>query len=421
MISDTLSVPNQPGLAAQPPRFTAPTRAFLRYMSADGIPNEADDSTSPVCGYLMPDHLDGALEFFDIDGSDLGFIRPDPAAGIIWEDAPGVPSTVGVTPERAVPNSFHAGIARGLLDWGTADIQFPGGRETALAAILRTIDSTLWSVDPFGHIGDEHLALLVGHPVAVMRAKLHVEVDETIAPAMIQSMQIPVRLGALTHWQDGLLGYFVNDDYDTLHIADPVIAGFAREIGPGSGFLQPIDLVADFAETFADDIAGNATTGNSPVNHPYVDISGVLWVQPNQDVTLTMLVEPLNSVFVTAGLLPRKDVGMRREWVTDALSKLSPTFRFGPVLLNPQAIRMPVANEIQGNWSWDHRTDITDWADDPVTNATPDAIIPADPATGSEGWLRLSPPTPQQASGTGTGGGNASSTGSAGNSGTAGS
>jgi hypothetical protein len=232
-----------------------------------------------------------------------------------------------------------------------------------------------------------------------MRAKLRIEVQEKIAPAMIQSLLVPVRLGALTHWQDGLLGYFVDDDYDTLLCADASVAGFARSVGPGQGFLQSIDLVASFAANFAQDLAGNAGVGQTPVTHPYVDTSGVLWVQPNQDVNLTLLVEPLNSVFFTAGLLPRKDVGMRRQWVTNALAQISPTFRFGPVLLNPKLIRMPVANEIQGSWSWDHRTDITDWGEDPVTNATADAILPPDPAAGSEGWLRLSPPVPQPSTG----------------------
>jgi hypothetical protein len=86
-------------------------------------------------------------------------------------------------------------------------------------------------------------------------------------------------------------------------------------------------------------------------------------------------------------------MGVRREWVATALAKLAPTFRFGPVLVDPKRIRMPVANELQGTWSWDHRSDVSTWADDPVTNATTDALLPADPASGTEGWLKLTPGT----------------------------
>jgi hypothetical protein len=261
-----------PSIEVLPPRFTSPSRLWFRYTPADG--SSKDDATAdapPVCGYLLPNHLDGDLEFFDATGLNLGVVRTDAAAGIVWEDAPGTPSTVGQTPARAIPNQFVAGIAQGLLDWGLADATFTGGREDALSALLRIIDSTLWAVDPFGHIGDEHMSLLVGHPVVVMRGRLFLEVNEPITPDLVRQMSLPVRLGALAHWQDGLLGYFVNDDYRTLYCADAAAANFARDVGPNRGFLQQINLVPNFYQTFADDIAPNGVTeGKTPVQHPWI-------------------------------------------------------------------------------------------------------------------------------------------------------
>jgi hypothetical protein len=212
------------------------------------------------------------------------------------------------------------------------------------------------------------------------------ELEEPIQADIANLTAVPVRLGALTHWQDGLLGYFVNDDYTVLHCSDAAAAGLARLVGPNQGFLQPITLVPQHFADFAND------TGTTPVTHPYVDTSGVLWIHPDQDVDLTLLVEPHTVVHVTCGLLPRKEIGLRREWVTAALAKLSPTFRFGPLLVDPKRIRMPIPTDINGTWSWDYRADANTWAELPVTNATQDAILPADPPTGTEGWLRLSPP-----------------------------
>jgi hypothetical protein len=114
-------------------------------------------------------------------------------------------------------------------------------------------------------------------------------------------------------------------------------------------------------------------------------------IPPNQDVSLTLLVEPHCFVHATSGITPRKEIGMRREWVASALSRIAPTFRFGPVLVDPQRIRMPIPNDIHGSWSWDHRSSITDWAEDKVTNTTGDALIPPDPAKAQEGWLRMQP------------------------------
>jgi len=338
----------------------------------------------------LPNHLDGALEFFDDAGTNLGTIRPDPASGIAWEEAPGQPSTVGKSPARAISNSFLGGVAQSLIDWGVADSSEGAAQpETALSALLRIVDSTLWTVDPFGHTGDEHLALLVGHPIAVLRAQFRVEVNEPVTADVVKQMRIPVRLGALVHWEDGLMGYFVNDDYNTLYCADQAVAVFAREVGPGRGFLQSVDQAADYYANFTKDLVGDPVEGKTPVNHPYVNDEGVLFVQPGQTVNLTCLVEPHSVIHAATGIAPRKPIGMRREWVADALKKLSPTFRFGPVLVDPKRIRMPLANDIQGQWSWDHRSDITAWAEDPVVNATGDAILPPDPSKGQEGWLRV--------------------------------
>jgi hypothetical protein len=253
------------------------------------------------------------------------------------------------------------------------------------------IDSSLWAVDPFGHQGDEHLSLLVGHPIAVVRSLLRLEVKEPIDEAGIKVKEVPVRLGALAAWQDGLLGYFVNDDYNTLHCPDPAAAGYARQIGPNTGFLQQASLTDAYYNQLGADLPPNANEGAAPVEHPYIDTSGVINIHPNQDVWLTMFVEPNTLVHATTGMLPRKEIGMRREWVKDALAKLSPTFRFGPILIDPERIKMPIPHDINGTWSWDYRTDVNTWANAPVTHATQDAILDPDPPEGTEGWLRLTP------------------------------
>lgn len=399
--SDPMIVPDHPDLALLPPRFTAPARVKFRYLDGGGSGSEATNdpqsgtTISPVCGYLMQNHLDSALEFFDVDGTNLGFVRPQSDKTVVWEEAPGQPSTVGQSPERAIPNAFSAGVARALVQWGIADAGLATEKDNALQALLRVIDSTLWSIDPYGHAGDEHLALLVGHPVVVVRAQLRLELQEPIQPDLANLTVIPVRLGALAQWQDGLFGYFVNDDYTRLHCSDAAAAGLARDIGPNLGFLQSINLVPQHFANFVPD------TGTTPVTHAYIDTSGLVFIRPNQDVNLTLLVEPHTVVHATAGLVPRKEIGLRREWVQDALAKLSPTFRFGPLLVDPQRIRMPLATDINGTWSWDYRSDANTWVELPVQNATQDAIVPADPPSGTEGWLRLTPPDPKASSGGG--------------------
>ncbi|MGR4867335.1 hypothetical protein ACIPRI_00545 [Variovorax sp. LARHSF232] len=396
--SESLEVTSRPEWLALPPRLTSPARLWLRFMDSKGGPDEARDKTdvdeeiTPVCGYLMPNHLDDALLFYADDGRDLGVVRRNESNRIAWEDAPGAPSTVGASPAQAISNPFAAGIAQGLTDWGASDAGLLDGSQdsdTALRALMRVIDTTRWTVDPFGHQGEEHLALLVGQPVVVVRAVLRLEVDEPVDLTKVEGFAMPVRLGALTQWQDGLLGYFVDDDYRTLHCSQASVAELARAFGQSQGFLQAVEDVPAYADSFGDNGA------IVPITHPYVDRSGVITMRPNRDVKLTLLVEPHTLVHATCGLLPRKEVGLRREWTQDALAKLSPTFRFGPVLVDPKKVRMPVAVDLHGTWSWDHRTDVTTWENLPVAHATHDALFPQDAPVGSEGWLRLRPFDPE--------------------------
>ncbi len=392
LIAQPMQVPDRSDIAALPPRFTSPARLWLRLMEGRSGDKEAGADVSPICGYLLPDHLDSGIEFFAADASNRGTLRSTDEGDVVWEEAPGLPSTLGQDPVRVIDNPFLAGIASGILAWGRADRNATAARESALTGFLRIVDSTLWTIDPYSRTGDEHLGLLIGHAIAVLRARLLLEVNEPYTPNEVAIVRVPVRLGSLAHWQDGLFGFFLNDDYQILYCTDAAAAGMAREIGPQTGFLQSITKTSGFYANFATDIDAGGD-GSTPVLHPYVDTSGAVWVLPNQEVNLTLLVEPNSLVHATAGLLPRKEVGLRREWTADALKKLAPTFRFGPVLADPKRIRMPVAGEAQGSWSWSHRIDVTRWADDPVINSASDTNLPRDPVRASEGWLKL---TPQQ-------------------------
>jgi hypothetical protein len=388
VLAEPLVTPGRADLAAFVPRFTSPARLWLRYVDA-ASDDDANEERNPLCGFVLPNHLDGALEAFDIDGTNLGTLRPDATSGVAWEGAPGTAATVGQQPPATAHASMR-GMLAGLRRWGVADAGVAEARETALSALLRVIDSTLWSVDPYGHVGEEHLALLVGHPVALLRARLRIEVDEPIASDTVAHTPVPVRLGALAHWQDGLFGYFVDDDFTTFYCADRAAADLARKVGPMSGFLQSIADVPDYYATFANDI-GAAPQGQSPVGHPFIAPGDVVWVRPNREVSLLLLVEPFTTVHATVGLVPRKEIGMRRNWLQASLERLAPTFRFGPLLVDPKTVRMPVANDLHGSWSWDHRADVAAWAHADVVRGTQDALLPVDPPVMQEGWLTLSP------------------------------
>jgi hypothetical protein len=203
-------------------------------------------------------------------------------------------------------------------------------------------------------------------------------------------MPLPVRLGALAQWQDGLLGFYVGDDLAQVHPSGIGAAALARPVGPGQGYLSAAAQLAAYHQSFAADLQPGQQPA-SPVTHPYVAAGATVPAWPGQAVPLTLLVVPHAVVHATSGLLPRKDIGVRRQWVADGLAQIAPSFRFGPVLVDPRAIRMPVSAELAGTWSWSHRSDVSQWADQPVVNAAGSALLTTDVVEAEEGWLILHP------------------------------
>lgn len=407
VVSEALRLPPTAGVGNEfllTPRFTAPSRLLIRLLSAadDAVEATVDQSsrsnTSPVAAWLLPDHVDGALEVFDDSGLPMGQLRhEDLSGGVVWEGAPGRPEPIGAPPPAGL--SGHA--RRFITELVRMDaVERDAGRgvdaDTPLSALLRAIDTTMWTVDPFGHTGSEHLSLLVGRPIAVVRAEVRLEVRSDVddypnltpsakaareaAYAAVADRAFDVRLGALTHLDDGLLGYFVDDDYSRIYPVHASVLTQAIASGPHQGYLGPVGEVGAF------DASGQV----QPINSSYLVPDPTVTVRPGQTVRLTLLMDPGHAVHVSSGLLPRKSVGLLRDWTSEALTRLAPSFRIGPVLVDPQTIRLPEPSALGANQRWTRRDGSVGWRDDPILASTQDAFLPDDAAEVQEGYVRVS-------------------------------
>lgn len=98
--------------------------------------------------------------------------------------------------------------------------------------------------------------------------------------------------------------------------------------------------------------------------------------------------DPGGKVHATSGILPRKSIGLLRDWTAGALARIAPSFRIGPVLVDPTTIRLPVVSALPKRQSWTRRDTPTTWRDDPIVAATEDATLPDQPAAAQEGYIR---------------------------------
>ena len=70
------------------PRFAQPARLSFRWLSADDdeIETNSAPASSPVCGWMLFNHLDGSLMIYDQAGAALGAFS---TRGRFWQGAPG--------------------------------------------------------------------------------------------------------------------------------------------------------------------------------------------------------------------------------------------------------------------------------------------------------------------------------------------
>ena len=268
-------MPDAPRQLEIRPRLQRPARWLLRLVDpaipdtlliptnpAQATVDQVDPGrmVNPVAGFLLPDHIDESLEVFDAAGTPLGELLHEPiSGGVMWEIAPGREGPPDAPPLYALSaSSRHLGLMAGAMVARDAQARggLPAGRgdDSALTALLRAIDTTLWTVDALSHLGTEHIAGLVGRPVAVVRATLTLDIDDDLdeldlsdparraareaAYAALADRAFPVRLGELTRSDDGLLAFFVDDDYTRLHVVDKVVRETAFESRSGRGQLD---------------------------------------------------------------------------------------------------------------------------------------------------------------------------------------
>lgn len=380
-----LSVQNQaddPGLLVLRPRLPHPARLDFRLLannddslSATSGDSQSDEleAHSPICGFLLPDHIEWAMEVFDAQGEACGQLRVarrDWSLGgiqkgrLVWEPKPGEQGPTGGRPSSG--NDHLDAVLNALMERGEVDEQegeLEDAGEGVLSALLRAIDTTYWHSDPYGKGGPSHAAFYMGRPVAVVRAVMRLQVEGGL-PAMSEAQRkhaYQVRLGAIKRRVDGLLGYFLDNDYSRFHTVFPI-----DESG------EPIPA------------------NDQSIDHEFLLFDSTVDVYPETDVHLTLLMNPQSALHITSGFLPQKQITLLREHWDVPVSKIAPTFKVGPVLVDPANIRMPIesANPVM-NWEWLHRETPSDVFSSQIKPSDSLAGMPNGTMKAFEGWIKL--------------------------------
>ncbi len=351
-------------------------------------PQEAD--FNPVCGWILANFLDKSLMIYDAHGQGLGSLEavktksweqgvggnaPE-IEGFHWIGLPGTksfffgpPSTEDPDPLGPTANPDLRGFVRGLLS-------LTAQSGAAFAALLQNLNDAMSVGGGAGSVRNPNLSLLIGRPLALVRARLALELDgppalaqgwsESAKPRQqrtgdVDSVKFPVRLGDRQKWNDvwvgddGLIGFFQNRQYNVFY--------------PAFG------------------LAGRGDDYNHYSFVPQISIATPL--------DLTLLMDPSRGVCVTSGILPRQVFEFPYDDIASTLENKQVIFYTGPVL-SPRAaadkpqIRMPQPSDIYGQWSWTHHPEVEIWREEGITDTQKEpGYFSEAPLEIAEGWLKL--------------------------------
>lgn len=371
-----------PSVAYLPPRLAQEARLLFRWVSAGRKALEESGpvpATTPICGWIMTDHLDLGFFLYSQDGLPLGqlFLNGD-SSRIMWQAAPGDEDTISETIQQTMASADP--VFRDMaLALATGSIAF-------FKAFWKAVDSAYGMVASARSPGAGY-AWLVGRPVAVAQADLRLDLRgmEALNESFdtidseggynqtgngITGIEFPVTLGALDRLDDGLIGYFLpkangeGADFSTFYSA----------AGSGDRVVAPVQGTLTLTATPRVD-------GNEP---PKLD-GGAKRV--------LMLVEPHAPVRATSGILPTAALELPPDLVANVLSNIELWFRAAPVVRGERLlIPAPRVDGFASSFvEAFRRGDGTPfWSvDSQLQTPTGSAVWGYTPQTISEGWLRF--------------------------------
>ncbi len=379
------------------PRVAQPVRLDLQLLDRDndGQLSNSSELTSPICGWLLPNHLDESLVVFDDKGVAYGEIIKvvtDSGTSLRWDANPGTDGVLGGPPQIA--NRHLLQIVTNLLRLGLTTTD-------PLDQLLDLIDVTLWSLDPLGQLETGNLTLLLGRPIAVVRASASFELqgdpdyvqDWAATGKMLDQgfpqVKLPLRIGDFKYSNNGSFGYFLNDDYGTcfsMYNYVPSLGQVRRVVrsSPQLSLGSLRELVVSARAKAADIAAASAASYVQPGPTLQLACGG------GDQVLLTALVDPRGALTSATGTVPFDVVSLPNGPVDAAMHAMEVSFRMGPLLLNAEDVKVPLPTGTNGKWSWIERSGVTFWNEEgPLKPADETARLPDKPPSLREGWLML--------------------------------
>lgn len=342
------------------PRLIQPSRLNFRWLDPDSdIPQDENSTECPICGWFLPNHTDRCIMVYGCGGNLLGSLqRVKLDNPVVWKDTPEKGGGTAPLPEN-MNLTLHRIISE-ILDLSYKE------HVDMLTPILEVIDSAFWNINPNAAQQFNSLGQYVGRPLIVVNSCLmleqkyipksfkHLETRDNTglynSHIDVTKAKFNVQVGRSTNHGDGVIGYFKDSDYKTMHI------------------------IADEA----------------PIKHSYFNTENFVTLATGDKAPskLTILMDFTASVDLISGFLPTKTIKPHDQAINEALNKLYFTIFLAPVLGDIEEFAIPHPQLDGRHWKWLHYIN-SYIKEDEISNTTEQAYFPKTGVCAEEGWLKL--------------------------------
>lgn len=325
-----------------PPRLTQSARLNFNWLSAedDDIERNEHPASSPVCGWLLVNKMDGSLMIYDRAGTSLGYLDTEGR----WRTAPGQEGP-------ALPEGIANWHLRRMVLWLHAQARKQAdpqdGVSDTIPHFIALIEEALTKIEPArsDHAG-EGVAMLFSRPLALVRAQVQLELkghpayqqgwdafeavinDPTARAGQthgLEKIAFPLRLGEDRQLNDGLIGFW-------------------EDVPGEEGYRDDLFRVPSLHRQ---------TDGKVDTNHHVLDSLTVGTEGDNAPgIRFSLLMDPHGSVHATTGALPLQKLELPPDLYADALKHLEVSFLAAPILSSAGRVNISLPDEPGFSWSW---------------------------------------------------------------------
>lgn len=333
-MAGSMAAEDAPDVVYLAPRLAQPGRLMFDWISAGAaslVEMNDHPAMNPVCGWLLPNHLNSGFFLYDAAGRPLGNLQlSGDQSRVMWQSAPGDDATIDQDPEHALAdvNPTFKALALALA----------GGTPQWFRSACKAIDQVQGGISPGLLTTDAGLPILIGRPVAVAQAALRLDVrgrtavnqrftcldtnahSWTDTDSGVSTVQYPVLLGDADNLDDGLIGFFLPNGEGGGYQYSTFFTAGAQPLGDPN-VVQPQQTTILLTPTPAFD---------DPEPPPVA----------KQSLPLLMLIDPRAPVHATTGILPTQRLRIPPDISAAAVSRLEMSFPVAPIL-RPASLQMP--------------------------------------------------------------------------------